>query len=77
MERLSHALADGISIARRNMIKVIRVPELRPRALPTPRRIFAEWNPVSAVTQAARELFGNLPPGTPEPTVWPLQNCVL
>lgn len=45
--------------------------------LPTPLRVFAEWNPVSAVTQAARELFGNIPPGTPEPTVWPLQNPVL
>ncbi len=45
--------------------------------LPTPLRIFAEWNPVSAVTQASRELFGNIPPGTPEPTAWPLQNAVL
>ena len=45
--------------------------------LPTPLRIFAEWNPVSAVTQAARELFGNIPPGTSEPTAWPLQNAVL
>jgi ABC transporter DrrB family efflux protein len=45
--------------------------------LPTPLRIFAEWNPVSAVTQAARELFGNIPPGTPEPSAWPLQNAVL
>jgi ABC-2 type transport system permease protein len=45
--------------------------------LPTPLRIFAEWNPVSAVTQAARELFGNIAPGTPEPAVWPLQNPVL
>jgi ABC transporter DrrB family efflux protein len=45
--------------------------------LPTPLRIFAEWNPVSAVTQAARELFGNIPTGTLEPTVWPLQNPVL
>ena len=45
--------------------------------LPTPLRIFAEWNPVSSVTQAARELFGNIPPGTPEPTVWPLQNAVV
>jgi len=45
--------------------------------LPTALRIFAEWNPVSAVTQAARELFGNIPPGMPEPTVWPLQNPVL
>lgn len=45
--------------------------------LPTPLRVFAEWNPVSAVTQAARELFGNIPLGAPEPTVWPLQNAVL
>jgi ABC transporter DrrB family efflux protein len=44
---------------------------------PTPLRIFAEWNPVSAVTQAARELFGNIPPGTPEPAAWSLQNPVL
>jgi len=45
--------------------------------LPTVLRIIAEWNPVSAVTQAARELFGNIPAGTPDPTVWPLQNPVL
>jgi hypothetical protein len=37
----------------------------------------AEWNPVSAVTQAARELFGNIPSGVPEPTAWPLQNAAL
>ena len=45
--------------------------------LPTPLRVFAEWNPVSAVTQATRELFGNIPPGTPEPGVWSLQNPVV
>lgn len=45
--------------------------------LPTPLRVFAEWNPVSSVTQAARELFGNIPAGVPEPTVWPLQNAAL
>jgi ABC transporter DrrB family efflux protein len=45
--------------------------------LPDPLRVFAEWNPVSAITQASRELFGNIPPGTPEPTAWPLQNPVL
>jgi len=45
--------------------------------LPTVLRVFAEWNPVSAVTQAARELFGNIPTGTPEPTTWPLENPVL
>ena len=30
--------------------------------LPGPLQTFAEWNPVSAVTQAARELFGNTNP---------------
>jgi ABC-2 type transport system permease protein len=44
--------------------------------LPTPLRIFAEYNPVSALIQAARELFGNVPPGTPVPDVWTLQNPV-
>ena len=31
--------------------------------LPPVLRTFALWNPVSAVTQATRELFGNIPPG--------------
>jgi len=42
--------------------------------LPAVLQRFAEWNPVSAVTQAARDLFGNIPAGTPEPTAWPLQH---
>jgi ABC-2 type transport system permease protein len=45
--------------------------------LPTVLRVFAEWNPVSAVTQAARELFGNVSAGAPAPDVWSLQNPVL
>ena len=45
-------------------------------SLPGPLRAFAEWNPVSTVTQASRELFGNIPPGTPEPRGWALQNPV-
>ena len=45
--------------------------------LPGPLRAFAEWNPVSSVTQAARELFGNIPPGTPEPDAWSLQHPAL
>lgn len=45
--------------------------------LPGPLQTFAEWNPISAVTQAARELFGNIPPGVPEPTAWPLQHPVI
>ena len=44
--------------------------------LPTVLRAFAEWNPISALAQATRELFGNLPPGTPDPSTWPLQNPV-
>jgi ABC-2 type transport system permease protein len=43
--------------------------------LPTPLRIFAEWNPVSALVQAARELFGNLG-NTPVPDTWPMQHAV-
>ena len=38
--------------------------------LPTPLRLFAEYNPVSALVQAARELFGNVPPGTPVAEAW-------
>ncbi|CEA07248.1 Daunorubicin/doxorubicin resistance ABC transporter permease protein DrrB [Arthrobacter saudimassiliensis] len=43
--------------------------------LPEPLRIFADWNPVSALVQAARELFGNL--GTaPVPDTWPMQHAI-
>jgi ABC-2 type transport system permease protein len=44
--------------------------------LPGPLRTIAEWNPISALTQAARIQFGNIPAGTPEPTAWPLQHSV-
>ncbi|MGY1454485.1 ABC transporter permease [Streptomyces sp. SS8] len=37
----------------------------------------AEWNPFSATVLAARELFGNLPPGYQAPDAWPMQNPVL
>ena len=39
---------------------------------------FAEWNPVSAVTQAARDLFGNPNPNplAPPPTGWALTHPV-
>jgi ABC-type multidrug transport system permease subunit len=40
-------------------------------------KTFAEWNPVSAVTQAVRELFGNTNPLAPVPDAWPLQNALL
>jgi ABC-2 type transport system permease protein len=41
--------------------------------LPEPLQTFAEYNPVSALVQSARELFGNVPPEMPEPEVWPQQ----
>ncbi len=44
--------------------------------LPFAFRVFAEWNPVSTVTEASRRLFGNLPPGTPERSTWALQHPV-
>jgi len=44
--------------------------------LPPVLKTFAEWNPVSSVTQAARELFGNTRPEVMVPDVWSLQNPV-
>ena len=44
---------------------------------PTPLRVFAEWNPVSSLTQGARELFGNTRPDLPVADVWSLQHPVL
>ena len=45
--------------------------------LPGPLQTFAEWNPVSAVTQAARELFGNTDPLAPAPEAWAMQHPVV
>ena len=45
--------------------------------LPGPLQVFAEWNPISAVTQAARELFGNTNPAVPPPDALPLRYPVL
>jgi ABC-type polysaccharide/polyol phosphate export permease len=44
--------------------------------LPGPLKTFAEWNPVSSVSQAAREAFGNT--GTvPTGGAWSLENPIL
>jgi ABC-2 type transport system permease protein len=48
-----------------------------PEQLPGPLQTFAEWNPLSAVAQAVREAFGNIPPGIPQPEAWSLQNPVV
>jgi ABC transporter DrrB family efflux protein len=44
-------------------------------SMPAWLRAIAEWNPVSAVTQACRELWGNGPPA-PADAAWPLQHAV-
>jgi ABC-2 type transport system permease protein len=44
--------------------------------LPGPLKTFANWNPVSSVTQAAREQFGNTSPQMPAPDVWSMQHAV-
>ena len=38
-------------------------------------RTVAEWNPISSLTQATRELWGNSPPA-PADAAWPLQHAV-
>jgi ABC-type multidrug transport system permease subunit len=47
--------------------------------LPGPLRAFAEWNPVTAVSDATRALFGNplVPPGSPLPSGWVADHSVL
>ena len=45
--------------------------------LPGPLASFANWNPVSAVCQAARELFGNTDPAASVPDAWSMQHPVL
>jgi ABC transporter DrrB family efflux protein len=42
--------------------------------LPGPLKAFAEWNPVSAAAQTAREAFGNT--GNYVPTAWSLENPI-
>ena len=42
---------------------------------PSVLRTIANWNPVSSITQAARNLFGNT--GLAVPDVWPLQHPVV
>lgn len=46
-------------------------------SLPAGLRTFAEWNPISAITQATRELFGNIPRGAADPSSWPMRNSIV
>ncbi|PZU40995.1 MAG: ABC transporter [Arsenicicoccus sp.] len=44
--------------------------------MPRVLEVFANWNPISALVQAARELFGNTG-GAPTPDTFPMQNPIL
>jgi len=46
-------------------------------SFPSGLQTFVEWNPVSAVTQAVRELFGNTSDAMPVPDVWSIQHPVI
>ncbi|OUZ09920.1 ABC transporter [Aeromicrobium sp. PE09-221] len=46
-------------------------------SFPSGLRHVVEWNPVSAITQGVRELFGNVPDGMHVPEVWSMQHPVL
>ncbi|QWS35160.1 ABC transporter permease [Curtobacterium aetherium] len=43
--------------------------------LPLVLRVFAEWNPVSSLVQAARQLFGNAG-SAPVPDIWTMQHPI-
>jgi ABC-2 type transport system permease protein len=45
--------------------------------LPHVLKVFAEWNPVSTVTQATRELFGNTAGVKSPSTAWPIEHAAL
>lgn len=44
--------------------------------LPDPLRVIAEWNPLSALVGASRELFGNTSDTMKQSTVWPIENPI-
>lgn len=46
-------------------------------AFPGVLKTIANWNPVSAVTQAARNLFGNTSVKNPPPHSWPIQHPIV
>ncbi|MGH8928124.1 MAG: ABC transporter permease [Acidimicrobiia bacterium] len=44
---------------------------------PAPLKVFADWNPISWLVQAVRELFGNTIPLIPVAEAWPMQHAQL
>lgn len=75
------ALEDTLVLAWRNLVHIAREPLQLSDVTPTARmpallRTIANWNPVSAVTTASRELFSNPNPAA-HIHAWPLQHAAL
>ncbi|HPV90094.1 MAG TPA: ABC transporter permease, partial [Ornithinibacter sp.] len=49
----------------------------RPEGMPDWLRFLAEWNPISALVQAMRELWGNDGLPLAADAAWPMQNPVI
>jgi len=47
------------------------------KGFPSVLRAIANWNPVSSVTQAARQLFGNVNKSVPVPDYWSLRHPII
>jgi ABC-2 type transport system permease protein len=67
--------AQGIALIVVFPLAIISNALVATEGMPTLLRIFAEWNPVSAVTAAARELFHNPNPSA-SIAAWPMQHPV-
>ena len=65
--------AQGIGSSSSSRSRSSPTPSFRPQHMPAVLRTIANWNPVSAVTAAARELWGN---PNPSATIhaWPMQH---
>lgn len=67
--------AQGMALIVLFPLAIISNALVATEGMPAILRAFAEWNPVSAVTAAARELFGNPNPSA-SIQVWPMQHPV-
>jgi ABC-2 type transport system permease protein len=67
--------AQGIALIVVFPLAIISNALVATEGMPTLLRVFAEWNPVSAVTAAARELFHNPNPSA-SIAAWPMQHPV-
>jgi ABC-2 type transport system permease protein len=67
--------ADGLSMLPAFLLGFVSNVFVPTAGMPTWLRLFAEWNPVSAVVAAARQLFGNSR-ASQVSGVWPLEHAV-